>query len=169
MRPGEKIAPGEAPERALIRELNDALQIDLRAEDIVSLGQFIAIAANNPGHLIVAEMLSIKKIRGEVLPAADIEGSTWFTSGDNHLSLSPLTVNKIVPLLRHPEAISGEILREQRRGIIIKYGINCVYKVKIHAIKWITRASVADCGEEIHVKGYLAGSGWTILSVKNKS
>lgn len=107
MQPGGKIEPTEAPEMALIRELNEELQIDVLVEDLVSLGQFTDIAANEPDHIIVAEMFSIKKVQGDILPAAEIEEVAWFSPADSHLNLAPLTRNKIVPLLSCPGAISG--------------------------------------------------------------
>lgn len=101
MQPGGKIEAGEAPEMALIRELNEELQIEVVPEDLVSLGQFTDSAANEPGHIIVAEMFTIKKIGGEILPAAEIEEIQWLSPADDHANLAPLTRNKILPMFSH--------------------------------------------------------------------
>lgn len=101
MQPGGKIEAGEVPEMALIRELNEELQIEVVPEDLVSLGQFTDSAANEPGHIIVAEMFTIKKIGGEILPAAEIEEIQWLSPADDHANLAPLTRNKILPMFSH--------------------------------------------------------------------
>ncbi|MBS0848080.1 NUDIX domain-containing protein [Citrobacter sp. JGM124] len=99
MQPGGKIEPGEAPEVALIRELYEELQIEVQPENMVSLGQYTDIAANEPDHIIVADMFRVNQFSGDVLSAAEIEDVVWFSQTDNNIMLAPLTLNKIIPLL----------------------------------------------------------------------
>lgn len=99
MQPGGKIEPGEAPEVALIRELYEELQIEVQPENMVSLGQYADIAANEPDHIIVADMFRVNQFSGDVLSAAEIEDVVWFSQTDNNIMLAPLTLNKIIPLL----------------------------------------------------------------------
>lgn len=105
MQPGGKIEPGEAPEVALSRELYEELQIGVRPEHMVSLGQYTDVAANEPGHVIVADMYHVRQFTGEVLSAAEIEETLWYSPADHHIMLAPLTLNKIIPLLNRVDTL----------------------------------------------------------------
>ena len=106
MQPGGKIEPGEAPEMALIRELREELQIEVRPENMVSLGQFTDIAANEPGHAIVAEMFRVNQFSGDIASAAEIEETLWFSQADSNIMVAPLTRNKIIPLFNSTDTVS---------------------------------------------------------------
>lgn len=106
MQPGGKIEAGEVPEMALARELYEELQIEVQPENMVSLGQFTDMAANERDHVIVAEIFSVKQFSGEILPAAEIEEILWFSPTDSDILVAPLTLNKIIPLLNNPDILS---------------------------------------------------------------
>ncbi|EPH0093800.1 NUDIX hydrolase [Pluralibacter gergoviae] len=102
MQPGGKPEPGESATSALIRELNEELQISVTAESLAFVGQFTDVAANEANHRLVADIYRITASVGDIFPAAEIEEIIWLSpdAGDERL-LAPLTKNQILPLVKH--------------------------------------------------------------------
>ena len=99
MLPGGKIDPGEKPIEALLRELREELGITADPKLVVYLGHFTALAANEPGSIVEAEVFQID-IDGDVHPAAEIEEAVWMVpSSPDELDLAPLTRHHILPML----------------------------------------------------------------------
>lgn len=97
MQPGGKIEPGEDARSALIRELSEELNLELTLEELIPVGEFTDIAANEPGHLLHACMFSTGICTQEIQPAAEIEEILWLSPSDvSSTRLAPLTANKIV-------------------------------------------------------------------------
>jgi 8-oxo-dGTP diphosphatase len=100
MQPGGKIEATEQPVNALIRELDEELQIKVSETDIRYIGQFTDTAANEPGFKLVAEIFSVQTSVGEISPAAEIEEIVWYHPSNGHaLPLAPLTGKQIIPLV----------------------------------------------------------------------
>lgn len=101
MQPGGKPEIGEAPEAALIRELEEELNFIVSPEELVPLGRFTDTAANEPGHTVSADIFQIATNRASFTPTAEIEEVIWYTPGqDRHIKLAPLTENHLLPLLK---------------------------------------------------------------------
>src|SRR4051794_35131203 len=72
MQPGGKPEPGEAPREALLRELGEELRFFPPRDALVPLGLFEADAANEPGHLVRAEVFRVTT-DAALGPAAEID------------------------------------------------------------------------------------------------
>lgn len=101
MQPGGKPEIGETPEAALIRELKEELNFSVSPEELVPVGRFTDTAANEPGHMVSADIFQIATNRANFTPTAEIEEVIWYTPGqDQHIKLAPLTENHLLPLLK---------------------------------------------------------------------
>lgn len=98
MQPGGKIKEGESPEIALHREPREEIGLSMEALPARHLGHFSAPAANEAGHLVMAEVFHI---RAPHLPVAtaEIEEALWVDPAQAaHMPLAPLTRDHILPL-----------------------------------------------------------------------
>jgi 8-oxo-dGTP diphosphatase len=73
MQPGGKIGPDETPDLTLIRELREELSIDVGVNTLGYLGQFAALAANEPNCVVEADVFEVPFPTHAPRPAAEIE------------------------------------------------------------------------------------------------
>ena len=106
MLPGGKRDGDETPLQALLRELNEELQLTMRAADFTPLGQFSAVAANEAATQVHAHVfVAHTPLQQAVQQAAEIAELQW-------LSLDqPLPAN-LAPLL-HKQVIPALLIRTQ--------------------------------------------------------
>lgn len=101
MQPGGKLEAGEHPVDALVRELEEELSFIVKTEALEPLGRFTDIAANEPEHIVCADIFLIKTRRVCFNPTAEIEEVLWLdVSQDYDVKLAPLTENHLLPLLK---------------------------------------------------------------------
>lgn len=96
--PGGKPEPGESLEAALRREIDEELGCELA--NVQFLGQFITMAANEAGHVLIADMFSAELV-GEPLPRAEIVAVRWMSIDEVFsLETAPLIREHVVPIWR---------------------------------------------------------------------
>jgi 8-oxo-dGTP pyrophosphatase MutT (NUDIX family) len=102
MQPGGKIEPGETPFAALRRELAEELNLPITEPETIYLGCFRAPAANEPGHIVEAELFRLSTT-ARITSAAEIAEAIWLNPAvPTNLTLAPLTRDIILPLARAP-------------------------------------------------------------------
>jgi 8-oxo-dGTP diphosphatase len=97
MQAGGKVAAGETPAEALVREIREELDCGLAALP-QPLGCFRAPAANEPGRTVEADLFAVV-LDGEIKPAAEIEDAIWHDPEDLTVILAPLTRDHVLPLV----------------------------------------------------------------------
>ncbi|WP_159502289.1 NUDIX domain-containing protein [Microbacterium sp. 18062] len=98
MQPGGKPEAGESAAQALIRELEEEIGIRLSDADIRPLGAFTAPAANEAGHLVVAEVFAADIGAARPVAAAEIAELRWVTRADAAaLEIAPLALENFLP------------------------------------------------------------------------
>ena len=98
MQPGGKRDAGEDDLTALARELDEELGCRLIPASVRSLGQFDAVAANEPGWQVQAAVYAID-VAGEIAPQAEIAEMRWIDpAAPLDIHLAPLTRDHVLPL-----------------------------------------------------------------------
>ena len=98
MQPGGKRDAGEDDVTALTRELDEELGCRLIPGSVRALGQFDAVAANEPGWLVQAAVYAID-VDGAIAPKAEIDEMLWIDpAAPPDIHLAPLTRDHVLPL-----------------------------------------------------------------------
>jgi 8-oxo-dGTP diphosphatase len=98
MQPGGKRDPGEDDTAALSREIAGELGCGVIRASIRPLGEFDAIAANEPGWRVQASLYGIDVI-GEIAPSREIDETIWIDPvAPPDIPLAPLTREHVLPL-----------------------------------------------------------------------
>jgi 8-oxo-dGTP diphosphatase len=98
MQPGGKRDPGEDDTAALSREIAEELGCSLVPASIRPLGEFDAIAANEPGFRVQACLYGVD-VTGDITPGREIDETIWIDpAAPPDIVLAPLTREHVLPL-----------------------------------------------------------------------
>ncbi|KQZ83507.1 NUDIX hydrolase [Microbacterium sp. Root166] len=98
MQPGGKPEIGESASQTLSRELAEELGIFVDPHELQPLGSFTAAAANEPGHLVVADVFAADIGTQGPEVGAEIAELRWITRADaEHLEIAPLARTYFLP------------------------------------------------------------------------
>ena len=98
MQPGGKRDNGEDDVAALSREIAEELGCCVVRGSIRPLGEFDAIAANEPGFRVQACLYGIDVV-GEITPSQEIDETIWIDpAAPPDIPLAPLTRDHVLPL-----------------------------------------------------------------------
>lgn len=100
MQAGGKLEKNETPQMALLRELQEELQLTILSDQLNYLGKYCAPAANEKNYQIEAYLFSLKITGKILLPNAELAEVGWYSVEQaEKLSLAPLTKNTILPIV----------------------------------------------------------------------
>ena len=98
MQPGGKRDPGEDDITALAREIDEELGCRLVRSSIRPLGEFDAVAANEPGWRVHACLYGVD-VTGDIAPSQEIDQTIWIDpAAPPDIPLAPLTRDHVLPL-----------------------------------------------------------------------
>ena len=98
MQPGGKRDLGEDDIAALSREILEELGCGVVGASVRPLGEFDAIAANEPGFRVQACLYGID-VTGDITPSREIDETIWVDpSAPPDIPLAPLTRDHVLPL-----------------------------------------------------------------------
>lgn len=104
--PGGKLEEGETAPEALVRELEEELQVVVHEKDLTLLGTFHAIAAGKDDTQIQMDVFVVEKWDGDIIPSAEIEEVKWI---DSHLpegfELGSIFHHEVLPRLKERDLI----------------------------------------------------------------
>jgi 8-oxo-dGTP diphosphatase len=98
MQPGGKLDAGEDDHAALSREISEELGCLVVPASIQPLGAFDAVAANEPGFRVEANLYHAD-VTGEITPGREIDEAIWVDpASPPDVHLAPLTRDHVLPL-----------------------------------------------------------------------
>ena len=98
MQPGGKLDAGEDDITALSREISEELGCLLVPASIRPLGEFDAVAANEPGCRVQANLYRAE-VTGDIAPGQEIDEAIWIDpASPPDIHLAPLTRDHVLPL-----------------------------------------------------------------------
>jgi 8-oxo-dGTP diphosphatase len=98
MQPGGKLDAGEDDITALSREISEELGCVLVPASVLPLGAFDAVAANEPGFRVEANLYRVD-VTGEISPSREIDEAIWVDpASPPDIHLAPLTRDYVLPL-----------------------------------------------------------------------
>ena len=98
MQPGGKRDIGEDDVAALSREIAEELGCVLVPASVRPLGEFDAVAANEPGFRVRAHLYGVD-VTGEIMPSQEIDEAIWVDpAAPPDIHLAPLTRDHVLPL-----------------------------------------------------------------------
>ena len=102
MQPGGKLDAGEDDITALSREVAEELGCGVVPASVRSLGKFDAVAANEPGFRVQANLYAVD-VTGDIAPNQEIDEIIWINpAAPPDISLAPLTRDHVLPLAATP-------------------------------------------------------------------
>jgi 8-oxo-dGTP diphosphatase len=98
MQPGGKLDAGEDDVTALSREISEELGCLVVTDSVRRLGAFDAVAANEPGFRVQANVYRVD-VTGEISPRQEIDEAIWIDPAlPPDIHLAPLTRDHVLPL-----------------------------------------------------------------------
>ena len=104
--PGGSIEEGETPEQALVRELKEEFDIEVKEKDLEKFGFFEATAAGQEHNVVHMYTFTVHNFEGDPKPSSEVEEIAWVTSeNEQKLPLGSIFEHDVMPRLKENDLI----------------------------------------------------------------
>ncbi len=99
--PGGSIEAGETAKQALVRELMEEFQIDVREEHLTPFGTFRAAAAGQEDKIVEMQVFTVSEWQGEPTADNEVEEVRWITStAVPDIKVGSIFEHEVIPRLK---------------------------------------------------------------------
>jgi 8-oxo-dGTP diphosphatase len=104
--PGGSVEPRESVPQALVRELREEFQIDVKEADLTPFGVFYAQAAGQEHRMVKMDVFTVSRWAGEPMADNEVEDVRWVTSAnEDGLKLGSIFEHEVIPRLKTADLI----------------------------------------------------------------
>lgn len=104
--PGGKLENNETASQALVREMEEELQITVNDSTLEMLGTFTAQAAGKEDKLLQMDVFIIHDYNGTPIPSSEVEEIRWINSHTSGIVLGSIFEHEVMPLLKQRNLIN---------------------------------------------------------------
>jgi len=99
--PGGKLEEGETAVQALVREMEEEVQVVINPSTLETLGTFTAQAAGKDEKVILQmDVFIIHDFEGEIIPSSEVEEIKWVNTQTKDVILGSIFEHEVMPLLK---------------------------------------------------------------------
>jgi 8-oxo-dGTP diphosphatase len=103
--PGGKLENGETPVQALVREIDEEIQIKIDVDSLEQIGTFQAIAAGKEETVVEMYVYIINDYDGEIIPSSEVEELQWINTQTTDIQIGSIFEHDVMPLLKQRNLI----------------------------------------------------------------
>lgn len=103
--PGGKLEEGETAVQALVREMEEEVQVIINPVTLEVLGTFTALAAGREGVTLQMDVFVIHDFKGEIKPSSEVEEIKWVNTQTTDVLMGSIFEHEVMPLLRDRDLI----------------------------------------------------------------
>jgi 8-oxo-dGTP diphosphatase len=104
--PGGQVESDETPKQALVRELKEEFNIDVREKDLEPFGTFYADAAERKNVRLREDVYFVKFWQGKITASNEVEETAWLTSKiPKGMKVGSTFHDEVIPRLKQQELI----------------------------------------------------------------
>ena len=98
--PGGKLESTETAVEALVREMQEELQIIVNASSLEVLGTFQAEAAGKENQMLQMDVFIIHDYEGEIQASSEVEEIRWINSLTQDIAVGSIFKHDVMPVLK---------------------------------------------------------------------
>ena len=103
--PGGKLESGETDQDALVRELQEEVQVRVDADNLEHLSTFTALAAGDESRIVEMQVFLVNQPISDPVPSSEIEEILWVNTKTNGVAMGSIFEHDVMPLLKEKDLI----------------------------------------------------------------